>query len=98
MQSTKTFEFHLALSILHTNIGTRRRTRTANVGDGRAKDRVGAGDKRQCSCGQVAKRLIVKKEGPNHGRAFWTCPKGRDNPEKCKYFEWEGSRNNDEPS
>uniref|UniRef100_A0A2K6WF35 DNA topoisomerase n=1 Tax=Onchocerca volvulus TaxID=6282 RepID=A0A2K6WF35_ONCVO len=87
-----------SLSILHTNIGTRRRTRTANAGDNRARDRVKAGDRRQCSCGQVAKRLIVKKEGPNHGRAFWTCPKDRNNPEKCKYFEWEGSRNNDEPS
>lgn len=28
-----------------------------------------------CSCGQQKKRVQVKKEGPNKGRYFWSCPK-----------------------
>lgn len=28
-----------------------------------------------CSCGQPKKRMQVKKEGPNKGRYFWSCPK-----------------------
>uniref|UniRef100_A0A0R3QXS8 Zf-GRF domain-containing protein n=1 Tax=Brugia timori TaxID=42155 RepID=A0A0R3QXS8_9BILA len=83
---------------LHSNSGTRGRTKAiTSAGVCRGRERVRSVQKRQCSCGLAAKRLIVKKEGPNHGRAFWTCSKGRDNPEKCKYFEWDGSRNN-EPS
>ncbi|EJW86992.1 DNA topoisomerase [Wuchereria bancrofti] len=85
-----------SLSILHSNSGTRGRTKAiTSAGGSRGRGRVRSVQKRQCSCGQAAKRLIVKKEGPNHGRAFWTCSKGRDNPEKCKYFEWDGSRNNE---
>ncbi|VDK56266.1 unnamed protein product [Gongylonema pulchrum] len=34
-----------------------------------------------------------QRNGPNHGRIFWTCPKDRNDPQKCKYFEWEGPRN-----
>uniref|UniRef100_A0A0R3RY48 DNA topoisomerase n=1 Tax=Elaeophora elaphi TaxID=1147741 RepID=A0A0R3RY48_9BILA len=84
------------LSILHSNSGARGRAKaTTSTGGGRGRVRAGQG--RHCSCGQAAKRLVVKKEGPNHGRVFWICPKGRDDPEKCKYFEWDGSRNN-EPS
>ncbi|CAG9533875.1 unnamed protein product [Cercopithifilaria johnstoni] len=95
--NTSDIELLSSLSILHSNSGTRGRTRaTSSAGGGRARSRARV-QGRQCSCGQAAKRLIVKKEGPNHGRAFWTCPKGQDNPEKCKYFEWDGSRNN-EPS
>ncbi|KAK6102024.1 DNA topoisomerase family protein [Brugia pahangi] len=87
-----------SLSILHSNSGTRGRTKAiTSAGVSRGRERVRSVQKRQCSCGLAAKRLIVKKEGPNHGRAFWACSKGRDNPEKCKYFEWDGSRNN-EPS
>ncbi|MCP9257464.1 DNA topoisomerase [Dirofilaria immitis] len=93
--SANDIELLSSLSILHSNTRTRKRTKAiTSAGDGRANDRSGFEQGRQCSCGQAAKRLI----GPNHGRVFWTCPKGRDNPEKCKYFEWEGPRNNDEPS
>ncbi|EFO25086.1 DNA topoisomerase III [Loa loa] len=87
-----------SLSILHSNSGTRGRKKAiTNAGGGCVRGRVRAVQGRQCSCGKAAKRLIVKKEGPNHGRTFWICPKGRDDPEKCKYFEWDGPKNN-EPS
>lgn len=31
-------------------------------------------------------RLIVQKEGPNKGRPFYNCPKGRDST--CNFFKW----------
>ncbi|CAK9098688.1 unnamed protein product [Durusdinium trenchii] len=44
-------------------------------------------DSRNCSCGQPALLLNVKKEGPNQGRGFWKCAK--QNPEQpCGFFEW----------
>lgn len=31
-------------------------------------------------------RRIVKKDGPNKGRSFYTCPKNIN--ESCKFFQW----------
>eukprot|EP01124_Arcella_intermedia_P030453 TRINITY_DN6674_c1_g1_i3.p1 TRINITY_DN6674_c1_g1~~TRINITY_DN6674_c1_g1_i3.p1 ORF type:complete len:1079 (-),score=359.71 TRINITY_DN6674_c1_g1_i3:904-4140(-) len=35
--------------------------------------------------------FIVKKEGPNKGRWFWTC--SVNSSDKCKKFEWDSARN-----
>ncbi len=39
-----------------------------------------------CKCGSIAVQRTVNKDGPNKGRAFYTCPKPRE--EQCGYFEW----------
>ncbi|XP_067928784.1 DNA topoisomerase 3-alpha-like [Watersipora subatra] len=46
-----------------------------------------------CACSEPAKRLTVRKEGPNTGREFYSCSKPRE--ESCKFFQWadEGSSN-----
>jgi DNA topoisomerase-3 len=44
-----------------------------------------------CSCGIAAVQVTVQKEGPNKGKLFWTCPKGRDNG--CAFFEWDDNPN-----
>lgn len=41
---------------------------------------------KQCKCGETAKLVEVKKEGPNHGRKFYACSKPMN--EQCDYFEW----------
>ncbi|XP_058056503.1 DNA topoisomerase 3-alpha [Anopheles bellator] len=38
-----------------------------------------------CRCGTPAIRLTVRKEGPNTGRPFYTCPNQAD---KCGFFKW----------
>mmetsp|Transcript_84361 Transcript_84361/g.172188 ORF Transcript_84361/g.172188 Transcript_84361/m.172188 type:complete len:533 (-) Transcript_84361:90-1688(-) len=44
-------------------------------------------DSRNCTCGQPAIFLNVKKEGPNQGRGFFKCAKQHpDQP--CSFFEW----------
>lgn len=41
-----------------------------------------------CSCGKKKKRNQVKKEGPNKGRYFWSCPKPMN--EQCpNSFTWD---------
>uniref|UniRef100_A0A5F8H1D6 ERI1 exoribonuclease 2 n=1 Tax=Monodelphis domestica TaxID=13616 RepID=A0A5F8H1D6_MONDO len=44
-----------------------------------------------CNCGRRSKRLIVSKNGPNHGKAFYSCPVGKyqKNRKNCGYFKWE---------
>ncbi|CAJ1337053.1 unnamed protein product, partial [Effrenium voratum] len=37
-----------------------------------------------CHCARPAERLLVKKEGPRQGRAFWKCVQ-----RQCDYFWWE---------
>ena len=37
-----------------------------------------------CYCARPAERLLVKKEGPRKGRAFWRCVQ-----RQCDYFWWE---------
>lgn len=36
---------------------------------------------RECKCGKKCKALIVKKEGPNTGKKFFSC-------KACNFFEW----------
>ncbi|XP_034948825.1 DNA topoisomerase 3-alpha isoform X2 [Chelonus insularis] len=42
-----------------------------------------------CTCGQPAKKLTVRKEGPNKGREFYACPQGPGS--SCSFFEWADS-------
>ncbi|XP_072454034.1 ERI1 exoribonuclease 2 isoform X2 [Notamacropus eugenii] len=44
-----------------------------------------------CNCGRRSKRLIVSNNGPNHGKAFYSCPVGKyqKNRKNCGYFKWE---------
>ncbi|XP_043117474.1 ERI1 exoribonuclease 2 isoform X2 [Puntigrus tetrazona] len=43
-----------------------------------------------CVCGRRARRLTVNNRGPNHGRAFYSCPVRR---RACGFFRWSGSQN-----
>lgn len=45
----------------------------------------------QCQCHLPAVERIVQKEGPNKGRLFYTCSKGKDNG--CQFFEWKEKSN-----
>ncbi|ORY32854.1 hypothetical protein BCR39DRAFT_522143 [Naematelia encephala] len=38
--------------------------------------------------GRRALRLVAGANSKNPGRAFYTCPLNRDDPNKCKYFKW----------
>ncbi|KAJ7428134.1 ERI1 exoribonuclease 2 isoform X2 [Willisornis vidua] len=44
-----------------------------------------------CNCGRRAKRLCVSNAGPNHGKAFFCCPVGKQDSKRkgCGYFKWE---------
>uniref|UniRef100_A0A9J2PXL6 DNA topoisomerase n=1 Tax=Ascaris lumbricoides TaxID=6252 RepID=A0A9J2PXL6_ASCLU len=79
------------LSIINTGNPPRR---TRGNGSKEAATTANAGTSsgaKLCFCGESAMRLQVKKEGPNHGRWFWTCKKPRTDPAKCKFFSWDGA-------
>uniref|UniRef100_F1L3P3 DNA topoisomerase n=1 Tax=Ascaris suum TaxID=6253 RepID=F1L3P3_ASCSU len=81
------------LSIINTGNPPRR---TRGNGSKEAATTANAGTSsgaKLCFCGESAMRLQVKKEGPNHGRWFWTCKKPRTDPAKCKFFSWDGAVN-----
>ena len=40
-----------------------------------------------CKCGRRTKYCTVQSPGPNEGRSFYACPKGKQSG--CKYFTWE---------
>ncbi|NXD49463.1 ERI2 exoribonuclease, partial [Corvus moneduloides] len=46
-----------------------------------------------CNCGRRAKKLCVSNGGPNHGRAFFCCPVGKQggNKKSCGYLKWESA-------
>jgi endonuclease/exonuclease/phosphatase family metal-dependent hydrolase len=46
-----------------------------------------------CYCSIPACRQTVQKDGPNHGRKFWSCANWR-NADRCKFFEWQEDDNN----
>ncbi|XP_021014537.1 protein ZGRF1 [Mus caroli] len=48
--------------------------------------RNGKNNSPSCHHNQPAKLVMVKKEGPNKGRLFYTCDKSKDN--QCKFFKW----------
>jgi len=39
--------------------------------------------------GRRCSRLVAGPQSKNPGRAFYTCPLGRDDPNRCKFFKWE---------
>jgi hypothetical protein len=47
-------------------------------------DAGGDGPNPDCQCGIPAIQLTTKREGPNKGRPFWTCSKGKD--DGCGFF------------
>ncbi|PJF18639.1 DNA topoisomerase, partial [Paramicrosporidium saccamoebae] len=59
------------------SIGTRN---SALISNG-MRNNVPAGDGPECGCRKPSTRRITKKEGPNFGRAFWSCG-------DCNYFCW----------
>eukprot|EP00933_Yihiella_yeosuensis_P044914 TRINITY_DN40190_c0_g1_i1.p1 TRINITY_DN40190_c0_g1~~TRINITY_DN40190_c0_g1_i1.p1 ORF type:complete len:358 (+),score=101.38 TRINITY_DN40190_c0_g1_i1:64-1137(+) len=42
----------------------------------------------KCSCGEILAQRTVLKEGPNHGKAFFCCSKGKKEFGGCGFFEW----------
>ena len=54
-------------------------------------------DERLCNCRVPAKRCLVRKEGPNHGKVFFTCQLQQPllPSSGCKYFEWEISKSSE---
>uniref|UniRef100_A0A8C4SLH6 ERI1 exoribonuclease 2 n=1 Tax=Erpetoichthys calabaricus TaxID=27687 RepID=A0A8C4SLH6_ERPCA len=48
-----------------------------------------------CKCGCRAKRLYVSNGGPNHGKAFYCCPGGKQKStvsrKRCEFFKWESA-------
>lgn len=42
-----------------------------------------------CYCSKPAKHFTVRKEGPNMGRVFYTCPDNKT----CDFFQWADSDN-----
>ncbi|KAH8273722.1 hypothetical protein KR018_010734 [Drosophila ironensis] len=55
---------------------TKTRTTTSHGDDG---------EDVKCNCGQVASKLIVRKDGPNQGRPFFGCP---TREKSCGFFKW----------
>ncbi|XP_073996996.1 topoisomerase 3-alpha isoform X2 [Rhodnius prolixus] len=49
-------------------------------------------DSVQCFCSLPAKKLTVKKDGPNKGKIFFACQKNSN--EKCDFFLWEEALSN----
>ena len=39
-----------------------------------------------CDCGQPSVQRTAQKDGPNQGRDFLCCSKGRD--VQCRFFQW----------
>lgn len=49
------------------------------------------GEEVKCNCGQLASRLIVRKDGPNQGRPFFGCPTRESS---CGFFKWDDENPN----
>ncbi|KAL7423721.1 hypothetical protein Q5752_001303 [Cryptotrichosporon argae] len=70
-----------------TRTQTRTTTRTRTETDENEKD--GDIDEVRCSGhNQVCSKLVAGPSSKNPGRAFFTCPLGRDHPDKCRFFKW----------
>lgn len=69
--------------------------RTRTVGSTRVQvqpSRVLDGDASRVKCSghqRPALRLTAGPQTKNPGRAFYTCPLPRDDPQKCRFFKWE---------
>ncbi|XP_050836108.1 ERI1 exoribonuclease 2 [Serinus canaria] len=66
---------------------------TVNLNESVRAVRNGKSTPPLCNCGRRAKKLSVSNAGPNHGRAFFCCPVGKQgaNKKSCGYFKWEYS-------
>ncbi|NXX67353.1 ERI2 exoribonuclease, partial [Spizella passerina] len=64
---------------------------TVNLNESVRAGRNGKSTPPLCNCGRRAKKLSVSNAGPNHGRAFYCCPVGKQggNKKSCGYFKWE---------
>ncbi|NWS11035.1 ERI2 exoribonuclease, partial [Pachyramphus minor] len=64
---------------------------TVNLNLGVRAVRIGKSTPPLCNCGRRAKKLCVSNAGPNHGKAFFCCPVGKQdsNRKGCGYFKWE---------
>ncbi|XP_014162254.1 ERI1 exoribonuclease 2 [Geospiza fortis] len=64
---------------------------TVNLNESVRAVRNGKSTPPLCNCGRRAKKLFVSNAGPNHGRAFFCCPVGKQggNKKSCGYFKWE---------
>ncbi|XP_053847674.1 ERI1 exoribonuclease 2 [Vidua macroura] len=64
---------------------------TVNLNESVRAVRNGKSTPPLCNCGRRAKKLSVSNAGPNHGRAFFCCPLGKQggNKKSCGYFKWE---------
>ncbi|XP_058672192.1 ERI1 exoribonuclease 2 [Ammospiza caudacuta] len=64
---------------------------TVNLNEAVRAVRNGKSTPPLCNCGRRAKKLSVSNAGPNHGRAFYCCPVGKQggNKKSCGYFKWE---------
>ncbi|XP_059718045.1 ERI1 exoribonuclease 2 [Haemorhous mexicanus] len=64
---------------------------TVNLNESVRAVRNGKSTPPLCNCDRRAKKLSVSNAGPNHGRAFFCCPVGKQgaNKKSCGYFKWE---------
>ncbi|KAH9985368.1 hypothetical protein BJV77DRAFT_1032773 [Russula vinacea] len=46
-----------------------------------------AASKKYCQCDLTAVLKTVKKEGPNQGKLYWSCPNSQT--AACNFFEWD---------
>lgn len=65
----------------------RKRARESDQGKG-TRGMGGGGHAPSCHCGQAAKVLIVRKEGPNMGKEFYGCEIGQRAQGGCGFFQW----------
>ncbi|NWW73641.1 ERI2 exoribonuclease, partial [Climacteris rufus] len=68
-------------------------TSTVNLNESVRAVRNGKPTPPLCNCGRRAKKLHVSNAGPNHGKAFFCCPVGKQggNKKGCGYFIWENA-------
>ncbi|KAK0095713.1 hypothetical protein PV326_007620 [Microctonus aethiopoides] len=70
----------------NTNSGVSGSSNQRNPGPSLQNSRDDNNDEVACNCGQPAKKLTVRKDGPNKGRQFYACPQGPSSP--CTFFQW----------
>ncbi|KAI0256361.1 DNA topoisomerase [Lactifluus subvellereus] len=66
---------------------TGKRSRTQNSSIIPAKRSRTDDAKKYCQCDLTAVLKIVKKDGPNQGKQYWSCPNSQ--AAACNFFEWE---------
>ena len=45
-----------------------------------------------CNCGLLSSVTTVKKNGPNYGRNFQSCPKPFSASDRCNFFQFCGPK------